>query len=63
MKDIEVTVFPDKKIVKAYRYSDNIIIIPGTVRVTDQSIVTDVEGFRYKRRVVSGSTLFEYWRI
>lgn len=63
MENIEVEVYPDRKTVKAYRYSDNVIIIPGTVIDTDESVVTDIDGFRYKRKIVPGSSLFEYWRI
>lgn len=61
------------KIVVKTDYNHNVIayqIVPwllliqaGKVRDSDDSIVTDQDGFRYRRQVRAGqSRFFEYWR-
>lgn len=53
MDDITVDVYPDnKKTVPAFRYADNVILVQKfRVWDTDESIVTDAGGFRYKRHL------------
>ena len=66
MDDIKVKVYPDNRTVSAFRYAPTVILVRAkSVRDTDQSIVTDEFGRRYKRHVneTSGSYFFEYRMI
>jgi len=68
MEDIQVEVYPDGKTVKAFRYAPTVILVmKGTVYDTDESIVTDANGYRHKRHLYAGETEWsvfsEYRRI
>lgn len=55
MKSEIVKVYPDDKKVLAYRYADTcMLVIASKVRDTDASIITDNEGYRYKRVIECG---------
>lgn len=59
MTDILVMVYPDNRIVKAYRYAPSVVLVPrGSACDSDESIVTDSNGFRYKRHIREGEGPF-----
>jgi len=67
MEETTVYVHPDNKSVKAYRYAPTVILVQAsTVNNTNESIVTDIDGFRYKRSICakySKSYFNEYYKI
>lgn len=68
MKEIMVDVHPDGKKVKAFVYAPAVLLVYAkSVWNTDSSIITDPEGFRYRRRVAAEETahtlFFSYEKI
>ncbi len=66
MDKITVSVYPDNKKVLGYRYAPYVILIYcSSVTNSDESIITDLNGFRYKRHIkeLQGNLFFEYRKI
>lgn len=68
MKKITVKVHPDNKVTVAYTYGETVLLVSArTVWDTDSSIVTNPEGYRFRRFIREGegpcSMLWEYRRI
>ena len=53
MEKIKVASLLTGKLLIAYIYDDNVLLVPsGTVPDSDKEMVTDKEGFRYKRKIM-----------
>lgn len=66
MKKIRVYVQPDNKIVKAYAYGPEVVLIyPAKVQDSDSTIVTNEVGYRFRRKITGEQNplFFQFHRI